>query len=671
MPAESSPVSQHATATSTSSSIFVVHRRLVWLVCTSISLLSARHLLVEQNLHYPLQLYFGQLVITAFVALQPCWTWPETQEPFRERPESRSSATWGTILFLTSMCLTALSTICALQAILHFQNLPTLIMMTMIAYFAESLFFLFARTIPLTPAELIRISLLLVAGVGLLFTEYRLSVPGLVSSIPAMLLAGIARALWQIAVRNYPEAIVGNVTSSGRSVAIAALVGVAWILVFRTGYPHFELDLGSVPLFAIHSVSSALALILGKSLLLPIDERVFDTVFHIDSAYGRHVYDALILTAFTGIVGCYSTLSLRRSYTNVYQFCCFLLAMICISSRTHNSVAGTLIQRYRLACSTYNLVDGSSTPSTEGRNTMFNKILRRYSLSISVALLWIAYLGFNFTERSESHKFAVLDRDYGAAYPVEIVVSMYREPVNEVSKLLHNLKSIPALSDAHSTIYIKNDKADIETIRQQTGADRIVTLPNIGREGETFLNHILRRWDSLARQTVFLQADIHNPREFYPHLKNYYSRQQTGYLSLGWSGAVCNCADCSDRLFWQDNTHFVPQIHGRIDNSTSCKNVLLSYKGQFIVSAARIRGVAKDVYNDLWQAFVDEKSWAHQSPYLQGRPDSMSAPDFGYTMERLWNLLFQCSNSDVAWKCPSLVSGWRIGGDISDCQCFD
>jgi hypothetical protein len=106
-------------------------------------------------------------------------------------------------------------------------------------------------------------------------------------------------------------------------------------------------------------------------------------------------------------------------------------------------------------------------------------------------------------------------------------------------------------------------------------------------------------------------------------------------------------------------------------NSTICENVLLSYKGQFIVSAARIRGVNKDIYHDLWQAFVDENNPAHQPSNLQGRPDSMSAPDFGYTMERLWNLLFQCSSVDVGWKCPTLLSEWRLGGDISDCQCFD
>ncbi|KAH7378720.1 hypothetical protein BKA66DRAFT_466513 [Pyrenochaeta sp. MPI-SDFR-AT-0127] len=244
---------------------------------------------------------------------------------------------------------------------------------------------------------------------------------------------------------------------------------------------------------------------------------------------------------------------------------------------------------------------------------------------------------------------------------------MYREPVDEVAQLISNLRSIPTLSQAEFTIYAKGEEVDKNQTEQHTGARNVIAIPNIGREGETYLNHILRRWDSLARQTVFLQADVHNSREFYPHLNNYFSLDRTGYLSLGWSGNVCNCDKCGDKFFWRDETQLFSRIQSRINNSSKCRNVLLSYKGQFIVSAARIRGIDRSIYHDLRQAFVDEKSWAHQEEFLQGRKDSMSEPWFGYTMERMWSLLFQCSDMDVGWKCPTLVSGWRIGGDINEC----
>lgn len=79
----------------------------------------------------------------------------------------------------------------------------------------------------------------------------------------------------------------------------------------------------------------------------------------------------------------------------------------------------------------------------------------------------------------------------------------------------------------------------------------------------------------------------------------------------------------------------------------------------------------KSLYENMWSALVDEKSWAHQESFLKGRPDEMSAPDFGYTVERAWSLMFQCSGVDVAWRCASMVSRWRIGGEVGDCQCFD
>jgi hypothetical protein len=559
----------------------------------------------------------------------------------------------------------------------------------MIAFFAESLLLLIVGIIPHTQAELIRISLLVLAGAGLLFSEYRLNVPNLVASILAMLFAGAARALWKTVIKYHPGVVADNIHQTGRFVIIEALVGVIWVLLFWNGDQIFAFDLGSVPLLVINALTSALTLTLGKSMLFPMGDEVADMSSQTLDAPVCNSWDTLTLLALTGIVGCYSTLSMRRSYTNAYQFCCFLFAVLCIEARTRVDVFNAQPKRPWTIQNTYELVDISSVVSAENSNAVGvaeqtdrtrmpaffsssrSSRFRKFLLGISVVLLWMTYVILNFTERPEPYSSTLLDQDYVPQLPVEVVLSMYKEPADEVSKVISNLRSMPSLSDAYFTIYVKDSEADNEDLKQRTGADRVATLPNIGREGETYLNHILNRWNSLARQTIFLQADIHNPREFYTHVNNYYSRSQTGFLNLGWSGTVCDCENCGDKLFWQDHTHLLPQTHNRIYSSDACNNILLSYKGQFIVSAARIRGIDKDIYHGLWQAFVDEKSWAHQAEYLQGRPDSMSAPDFGYTMERMWNLLFQCSNMDVAWKCPSLVSGWRIGGDIGDCQCFD
>lgn len=467
---------------------------------------------------------------------------------------------------------------------------------------------------PRSRNEFVCIILLSATGVGLLATEYRLNVPGLAFSITAMLLAGIARALQQFMARFHPDVLSDNAIPNIRSIAVAATVGMAWVLIFWTEYPVFALDIGSLPLQAVHGLTSALALSLGQSIFLPFDDRISGTDFRHDRARGRYACDAISVAILTSTLGCISSLSSRRSYTNIYQFFCFLIALLFISSRAYVGPIDASSRRPRFASSAYELVDSLSTPSAEGRGAIdparashssvwvlwfrsqTTRVLNRWLLGLGVTLLWTTYMGFNFTERPHSPRPIVLNREYAPNRSVEIVLSMYKEPVDEVKKLLYNLKSVPGLSDALSTIYLKSNETETSTIRQKTGADRVIALPNIGREGETFLNHILHQWDSLARQTVFLQADIHNPREFYPRITNYYSRDQTGFLNLGFSGVVCNCADCGDRHSWQDNKRLFPEIYSRIDHSNSCDHVLLSYKSQFIVSAARIRGISRDIY---------------------------------------------------------------------------
>ena len=104
-------------------------KRFIWVICASISMLSARHILVEENIHYPLQLYFNQLAVIGLMALRSCFGWRDIQKSFRGSSQSWRFMTRGTVLITASMCFMSLSTICTLQAILHFHNLPTLVMM--------------------------------------------------------------------------------------------------------------------------------------------------------------------------------------------------------------------------------------------------------------------------------------------------------------------------------------------------------------------------------------------------------------------------------------------------------------------------------------------------------------------------------------------------------------
>ncbi|KAL6172990.1 hypothetical protein ACJQWK_02125 [Exserohilum turcicum] len=86
----------------------------------------------------------------------------------------------------------------------------------------------------------------------------------------------------------------------------------------------------------------------------------------------------------------------------------------------------------------------------------------------------------NFTEKHEIHSPVSLDQAYAPRIPLEIVLGMYKELMDEVTRLISNLKSMPALSDAVITIYSKDSTADTARIKAQTGASLVVTLSRAG-----------------------------------------------------------------------------------------------------------------------------------------------------------------------------------------------
>ncbi|PNS14492.1 hypothetical protein CAC42_3778 [Sphaceloma murrayae] len=273
-----------------------------------------------------------------------------------------------------------------------------------------------------------------------------------------------------------------------------------------------------------------------------------------------------------------------------------------------------------------------------------------------------------------------LDKTYNPTSSLDIVISMYDEPLPSLTSTLTLLLSLTNISPLSPRlfVYTKNYHADLEAIAHAIPASlpspSITLVPNTGREGHTYLHHILSHWDTLGNHTLFLQAATHNPRELGPRIRDFFG-PDTGMLPLGFAGYSCPCdADvCSDR-FWEDASGIVRETYLKATRRETCasgERVLLSYKGQFVASAARIRGTDRALYEGLYGLFEDAGSWVHREPYLAGRTEEMSAPVFGFTMERMWAGLLQCGAEGVSTRCPSLLSGWRTGGDRGDCQCFD
>lgn len=105
------------------------YRQCLWPACSIVSVLSARCLLIEQSFHYPVHLYISQIVAMGVFAL--C-----LHSCRRKSIVPNERARWGrfsaqaTQLMAATYCLVAMAMFCALQSIMHFTNLPVLIMLT-------------------------------------------------------------------------------------------------------------------------------------------------------------------------------------------------------------------------------------------------------------------------------------------------------------------------------------------------------------------------------------------------------------------------------------------------------------------------------------------------------------------------------------------------------------
>jgi len=315
-------------------------------------------------------------------------------------------------------------------------------------------------------------------------------------------------------------------------------------------------------------------------------------------------------------------------------------------------------------------------PSSELRKTSRSFVLCALIVLIVLSSGCISSL-YSFSINSIPHPLpASLDIKYTPSSRFDIVVSMYDESTESVKRMLDSVKQTTLLSNLtpNIIIYTKSPKANLEELKSLTGANTVEHLENLGREGGTYLHHIVNKWDTLAEQTMFLQAHAHNMRELLPRI-NSYLVSNTGMLSLGFTGVVCDCITCEDRWGWSDSFSVIPSIYYKIYGQ-ACEldaHILLSYKGQFVASGRRIRGVDKKIWQDLLEAINSKgDGWSHSPKIVGDAIDTPDNPFFGFTMERIWGLLMQCAtDGSIAAKCPSLLSGMSSGGDIEDCQCLD
>lgn len=256
----------------------------------------------------------------------------------------------------------------------------------------------------------------------------------------------------------------------------------------------------------------------------------------------------------------------------------------------------------------------------------------------------------------------------------DIVVSMYQEDNVKLAGELREIKELSSLQglDFNIIIYVKDQEADIVALKEAVGANVVKIIPNRGREGGTYLVHILDEWDNLAPHTLFLQGDIHKFSELKARITDYFV-PRTGVLSLGFGYSACACDHCQDEWGGDDVWYRVPEVYSAVTGELCpTSKILMSYGGQFIVSSNRIRSTQKHVYEHIKDLLESDKDhWIHKDPKADVFKDVVDNPYFGHTLERSWMILFQCFDPKLFATCPKLDTRRRPEDADETCQCID
>jgi hypothetical protein len=514
------------------------------------------------------------------------------------------------------------------------------------------------------------------ASVILLFNEYRLTKMGLVWGLVGIFLMGVSRAFLKIAaeVGSIPD-MQAEPEFFHRYILLTGIFGLLFSGSSAYFWEHIEqfysVSLETIGLMAINIASIVVTTFMGTTLL------AYSPIYLSDNTLGFTDIPISMLECVTS-----STSSLLVLLAAILTSPLVIISWIQIAAY---QIATILLlgepQIYLIIVRAVDFTQEqihsilklplSTDPSKPGR-TLTSAVLLVLIAIIAGIVSLISSLSISLLPPPLPTS---LDNVYRPSSRFDIVVSMYNESPASVKEILDSIKNTTPLSNLSPNIiiYVKDSHANIGAIQAATGATNVTIIDNLGREGGTFLHHIVSNWETLAEQTMFLQALPHDPEQVIPRIESYLV-PSSGMLSLGHTGISCDCQNCEDRWDWSDSFSTVPYLYSKVYGQT-CKPgtpILLAYNGQFVASARRIRGVDREIYQELLQAITSKEGWSHDKAAFGNSLDTPDSPIWGYTMERVWGLLLQCAtDAAMAARCPSMLSGMAKGGDVQDCQCLD
>ena len=186
----------------------------------------------------------------------------------------------------------------------------------------------------------------------------------------------------------------------------------------------------------------------------------------------------------------------------------------------------------------------------------------------------------------------------------EIVVSRYNEDLYWVKEVNTDIK-----------VYIYN-KSDISHEYEYK------QIPNIGREGETYLRHIVENYNNLSENIIFCQGcPFHHSKNFIEIVNN---SESASYIS-DWVPKVFSYSS-------QDMIDRASYILNRFNLNELSHNSTFSAGAQYLIKRSMILSNSKEFWMDLYDYYIT---------YLDNNDSSNP-----WIYERIWPIIFGLSNSD-------------------------
>ncbi|TIB37932.1 hypothetical protein E3P86_01983 [Wallemia ichthyophaga] len=262
---------------------------------------------------------------------------------------------------------------------------------------------------------------------------------------------------------------------------------------------------------------------------------------------------------------------------------------------------------------------------------------------------------------------------------LEIVYAYYDEDIDKFSGFANLIRQRLhwrfKLSD---TVYVKQEPSDELSKKLGKIVDNVVYLPNVGREGGTYLHHIIQRYKAtifpdnlntsqdlvLADKTLFLQPHPAWYWIMYDRLN--FILPSSAFLSLG-PYVRGNCGVTEG--------HTLPQMKSiyQLFTGTECpddQDQLVTWAGQFLVSQDRILNNPLGRYVEMLNLIEAPSGDAihDETPWWFANKNDPSNPFIGHSLERSWPVIFDCNQ-------PSFINEHACGGQhkagSKHCQCFD